>query len=86
MVLLFEPLQAAWRNVVLDSRAGDVCGRSSRKPFLHTANLLTREHSAPQEFLLRSEYTLKKSRQGRPAGRPNRRNFDHDVVREAIVI
>lgn len=66
-MLLFEPLQTAWRNVVLESRAGDVCRRSPRKPFLHMPNLLTCEHSAPQEFLLRPEYTLKKSLPNRNA-------------------
>src|SRR2546425_3510581 len=38
MVLVFEALQAARRDVVLDSRGGLICLRFSRKPFSHTVS------------------------------------------------
>src|SRR5678810_376639 len=38
-MLVFESLQTAWRNVVLDLRGGNVFLRFSRKPFSHTVSL-----------------------------------------------
>src|SRR5207302_6322018 len=38
-VLVFEALQAARRNVILDSRGGFICLRFSRKSFSHTVSL-----------------------------------------------
>src|SRR5207247_11323161 len=49
-VLVFEALQAARRDVVLDSRGGLVSLRFSRKPFSHTVSPSSANPVRPQGF------------------------------------
>src|SRR5207244_11505518 len=49
-VLVFEALQAARRDVVLDSRGGLVSLRFSRKPFSHTVSPSSANPVGPKGF------------------------------------